>query len=100
MANAQAANTLYIDSTGAVSTTTNIKVAYVIFTPANAADAIVLRETNGGTIKLSLKSSTNTTQIFSTDIKPIVFSQGIYCSALTAGAVATLVLAGPGDGSP
>ena len=94
MANVLQSNSVYVDSTGAL-TTKKTKVAYIIFTPDAANDAITLRDGDGAgdPLKLTLKGATaKQSTLFDFSNKPLLFQDGIYCSAITASATATLIL--------
>jgi hypothetical protein len=93
VANTFFSGTVYIDSTGAVSSLTGLKVAYVVFVPGTNNDSVTLRDGDGAgdPMKLKMDASTahDTVQLdFSR--KPILFKDGIYCSAISAGAVCFL----------
>lgn len=94
MANSRSANIIHCDTaTAAASTDLNLKVAELLFTTDNANDAFELRETSGGSSKITVKHATadDTKHIqFQT---PIVFSQGIYVQSLSAGAKLMIILA-------
>lgn len=96
MANAVIGNKIYVDSTGAL-TTARTKVAYVIFTSNVAGDSITLKETSGGNEVLTVKAA-NADETIPIDVSnvPMVFQNGIYVSALSAGAVATLITTNSG----
>jgi len=92
MANTFQSGTLYVDSTGQVFTGA-IKISYVVFRANAANDELILRDGTAGTapIKLSIQIDTaKRTQTFDFSRNPIVFQTGVYCSAVTASAVATL----------
>lgn len=97
MANAVTGNKIYVDSTGEL-TTTRTKVAYILFTPDDANDEMILKETASGATCLHLRGSTakQTVQYDFTDV-PLVFQQGIYVSALTSNAKATLITTSGGN---
>jgi hypothetical protein len=94
MANITQSSSIYIDSTG-VAFTGRTKVAYIIFTPNAANDEITLRDGDGGgdPIKIHLHAATaKDSKVFDFSRRPMIFQDGIYVSALTASAKATLIL--------
>lgn len=91
MANAITGNKIFLDATGAV-TTTRTKISHIIFTPDAANDTLILRETSGGANCVKLQGATaKTTLMFDFSDCPLVFNNGIYVQTLTSGATATLV---------
>jgi hypothetical protein len=92
VANVQNSNSVYVDTTGSL-TTIPTKVHYIIFTPDAANDQLILKnEDNSGSIKISLRGATaKTSMIFDFSACPIHFPQGVYVSTITSGATATLV---------
>lgn len=93
MANSFFSGTIYIDSTGAVSTLTGLKVAYILFVPAANNDSITLRDGDGAGDPMKFKADAavaHDTIHFDFSRKPILFKDGIYCSAISSGAVCFL----------
>jgi hypothetical protein len=90
MANAQNANTFYIDATGALNTR-RTSVYYVVVT-ATAANAILELVTSGNdTKKANLRVATSgDSAVFDFTSKPILFPDGVKVGTLT-NAVATLI---------
>lgn len=96
MANVTTSSKIFVDTTGQVRSIST-KVSYILFTPANAGDSLDLREVSGGSACLFLQAAVaDNTQIFDFSIKPILFSQGLYIHAITAGAKATIVFTSEG----
>ncbi len=97
MANAQSANTIFIDSASdQVSDKRNIKIAYILLTTSGAGDSIELRESASGPTKLLLKHATaNDTAVYRLHGENALFSEGIYVYSISSGAVATLIVKGP-----
>lgn len=95
MANEQNSNSFYVDSTGSLTTVPNTRVANIIFTANAGNDAITLTDGSGGAVKLTIKAATakETKQLIFWD-SPIVFPNGIYVSALSTSATATIVTKG------
>jgi len=92
VANSRSGNIFYVDSTGELTTDSSIKLIGILFTTDNANDALVLRESSGGTNKLSIKHVTaDDTKFIDLSTTPILFARGIYVTTLTSGAVATLI---------
>jgi hypothetical protein len=101
MANNEFSGTLYCDSTGQLTSKKNIKVAYILYTSSAAADSITLRDGTAGSdpIKLKVQNILATdTKVVDLSNKPIVFQNGVYCSAISASSVATLILTQAGEG--
>lgn len=97
MANAVTGNKIYLDATGAV-TTSRKKVAYIVFTPDASNDQLILRETSGGANCISVRGATaKDTMVLDFSARPIVFNNGIYVQTLTSGATATLITTESGD---
>lgn len=99
MANKAFTGSVYIDSTGALISSKS-KVAYIIFTANASSDSLTLHDGSSGSdpIKLTIKgASANQSVQFDFSRKPMLFQNGIYCAAISAGAVATLVLTTSGD---
>lgn len=100
MANARIGNSIYIDSTGTVtgSTEKNVLVSYVIVT-ATAASAILKLEDPSITvnnIKLDLRVATSgATQVFDFSTTPVVFPNGVAVDTIT-NATAMVVLKSAG----
>lgn len=94
MANARIANTIYIDTAGEqILDLTNVKVAYIVFTTDSMADSLELKETASTGVKLLLKGAlADNSYYFDFSANNILFSQGVYVSAISAGAKATIVL--------
>lgn len=92
MANVRNSNSVYVDTTGSL-TTDPTKIAYIIFTPDSANDQLILKSfDNSGEIKISLRSATaKTTMIFDFSQSPVHFPKGIYAGTVTTGATATIV---------
>jgi hypothetical protein len=95
MANVQNSNSFYVDSTGLLSDKPNIRVSGIIFTPNAANDAITLIDGTGGSTKLKIQGATaKNTVLIDFHMAPIVFPNGIFVSAITASAVATIITTG------
>lgn len=102
MANVRCGNSIYVDSTGLVTASTdkNVKVAYIIYTGALAADAITFKDTGtSGSLKMTLKSAVAAdSTVFDFSLRPLVFPGGIYVSAISANSTATIIITtGGGD---
>ena len=92
MANSRSGNVFYADSTGELTTDSSIKLIGILFTTNAANDALVLRESSGGTNKIAIKHVTaNDTKFIDLSSTPILFARGIYVSTLTASATVTLI---------
>lgn len=92
MANVRTGNKFYVDSTGEL-TSVRTQVAYILFTPANAGDQIVLRESAAGADVFQLQAAVaDDTKHFDFSARPIVFPNGIYVQTLTTGAKAVFIL--------
>ena len=93
MANDRVGNTIYITTTGVVTTDRNTRVIGIFFTPDSANDQIILRETASSGIKLHLHGATaKQTDFYRMVDMPIIFGNGIYVDTLTSSAVATLIV--------
>lgn len=94
--NARVGNKIFIDSTGEV-TTSQVKVAYILFTPNSANDELTLRETASGADCFYLRGAVaKQTTIFRLGEAPAVFVNGLYVQTLTSGAKAVLVTTSTG----
>lgn len=96
MANAYQSGSIYVDTTGSL-TTKPVKVAYILYTPDTANDALVLRD--GGAsdpIKTTIKGATaKHTIVVDLSTRPMVFVNGIYATVATSG-TATLIITSEG----
>lgn len=94
MANVQNNNTIYVDSTGQLTTRKNTVLKYIILTSAAAGDNLVLKDSdNSGDLKIDVKvDAADKTQVIDLDGSNIVFPNGIYASTVTAGLKATLII--------
>ncbi len=95
MANVQNGNSFYVDSTGALTTSKNVRVSQIVFTPAAANDQMILKnEGTSGALKIKIRGSTanETTSIQFTT--PLIFPGGIYVDTVTSGALATIITTG------
>lgn len=100
MANAFQSGSIYIDTTGSL-TTKPVKVAYILYTPDTANDTIVFRDGSTGSdpIKLSLRHlNAKDTEVFDFSRRPLVFANGVYVTVPTNG-TATLILTSEGGGN-
>ena len=90
MANTFRSGTIYVDTASAQLYTGPIKVTYITFTTDNANDSFILRDGTSGSdpIKISAKHATaDDSKLLDFSRNPIIFQTGIYCSALSTGAV-------------
>lgn len=99
MANKKTGNVWHIDSTGALDTKKTL-VSSIIFSPAAADDILVLRTSSTGSDVITLQAATAKQSIlFTLQLTPIVFPNGVYVQTITTGAKAMLVLATPTGGA-
>lgn len=97
MANSSLANTIHIDSVGAVTVPKNIKITGFFFTANAAKDTITLKESASGTTKMIISGGTaGQTDFHRLGDSYIVFSQGLYVSQISAGASACLIISTSG----
>lgn len=99
MANNHTSGTIYVDSTGTL-VSSKVKVAYIMFNASAAGDSVTLRDGTSATDPIKFIISGDTTRkTFLLDFsnKPVVFQNGIHCSAINAGSYATLVLTSSGE---
>ena len=92
------AGSVYIDTTG-LAISGKCKISQIIFTSANKADsATLIDNTSGATpVKLVITgSSTESTRSIVFPV-PMMFTAGVYCSALSAGTSVTLITAFSGE---
>lgn len=93
MANAQNANSIYVDSTGALTTAKNSKLLKVFFTSALSDDELLLTDGGGGANKVYLRNSEEKqTQAYDFGPDGVVFPNGIYVATLTSNAKAVLMV--------
>ena len=86
MANSFYSGTMYIDSTGSL-TTQQVKVAYALFIPSANNDSVTLLDGNGGSVKLIAEhNAAHEMQRLDFSRKPVLFKNGVYCSAISSGA--------------
>lgn len=100
MANIEFSGSIYCDSTGNLTTKRNLKVAYILYTSSAAGDSAIFRDGTAGTDPLKLKVqniSATDSKLLDFSAKPIVFQNGIYCSAISASSTVTLILTSTGD---
>lgn len=87
-------NSVYVDTTGQVTTTAKpVFLQSITYTTSSAGDALTLKDTdNSGSTKLTVKHNVATDTLF-LDFSgaPIRFPGGVYCSAISASSLATLV---------
>lgn len=98
MANVYRSGSIYVDSIGVV-VNRRAKVAYIIFTPATANDVMTIRDGSGAgsPLKLTIKGDIAARSMpIDLSNSPLLFEDGIYCSVLTAGALATFILTSEG----
>jgi len=92
MANSQIGPNIYIDTASEQVTVGSTKVSYIFFTPSAIGDLITLSSSSGGTSILTVQSAVaEETKLLDVSFRPLVFPNGIYISALSSGAVATIV---------
>jgi hypothetical protein len=90
MANATNGNTIYIDTTGDVTTKKNVRVPYVTVS-ASSANAVLLLSDPDGTNKIDLRvAAAGETQLFDFSEQPLLFPNGIKAETVT-NAIATVV---------
>ena len=95
MANVRCGNSIYVDSTGAITgSDKNVKVAYITLTSKLAADSITIKDSGtSGALKLTFKSAlADDTKYFDFSRKPLLFPNGLYISAISANCTAMIVL--------
>lgn len=102
MANVRCGNSSYCDSTGLVTATgdKNIKVSFISFTSDAAADSITFKDSgSGGALKLTIKAALADETVFlDYSLRPLLFPNGVYVSAISANCTATIVFTtGGGD---
>lgn len=99
MANVANSNTIYIDATGDIANTRNVRVMAIIFTPDAANDQLILRDQTTTANKLRIRGATAKDSVYlDLSSAPIVFPNGININTITSGAVATLIIKGQGIG--
>lgn len=98
MANVQSSGSYYVDSTGSLTTTKNIRVSQIIFTAAAGNDQMILR-TDGvaGPLKIKVRAATANDTMTIPFNPPLIFPAGIYVDTITSGALATIITTG-GEG--
>lgn len=92
---------IYTDTTGALADS-RTKIAYIVFTGNSAGDSLELLDGTTGSdpVKIVLRTAVaNDTIYLDFSNKPMLFNNGIYCSALSAGCDLTLVLTSEGASS-
>lgn len=101
MANVRCGNSIYVDSTGAITgSEKNVKVSYISFTSDAAADTITFKDSStSGALKLTIKAAVADETVFlDYSFRPLLFPNGIYISAISANCTACIVLtSGGGD---
>lgn len=99
MANTSNGNTLYIDSTGTINYTSNIKVLYILLTATSSNAILKLQDVNTLDLKLDLRVSTSgESKLFDFSNTPIFFPNGIIINTLT-NATASLIIKKQGVGN-
>lgn len=94
MANKRSGNTIYIDSTGTLSTEKALKIASIIFTPTAADGSITLVDALTDDTKIHVAGAVaNDSKHIVLEKEAALFANGIKVSVLT-NAVATLILKG------
>ena len=97
MANARLGNVIYIDSTGLVGAGRNTRVIGILYTSSAAGDAVVLRESSGGSNKISIKNGVATdTKHIPLEESPIIFGEDIYVQSISASSVLMLIVSQSG----
>jgi len=84
-------NSAKVDATGVVIDRKNVKLTCVIFTPNASGDSITLTDGNGGDEKVTFEADSTATVMFDLSNSPLLFPNGIYCSAISASSKATLI---------
>jgi hypothetical protein len=96
MANVASTNTIYIDSTGSITSPAQPKVMAVVLTATSANARIVLADDSTSDKKLDLRVATSgSSQVFDFSQSPIFFANGVSVATLT-NAIATLVYTSSG----
>lgn len=91
MANIRNGNTHYVDSTGTLSETKNVRVTGIVLTATTAGAVLVLKDPSTSALKIELRvAATNTSQYFAFRETPLYFPNGISVFTLT-NAKATIV---------
>lgn len=95
MANVQNSNSFYADSTGLLTNSPNQRVSAILFTANASNDAITLTDGSGGATKLTVKAAVaKETKLIDLHLAPIIFPNGIYVSAISSSATATIITTG------
>lgn len=95
MANVVSANTVYVDTTGSITTKKNTHVYRIWFTPDAANDEILITDGSGGNNKFYARGATaKDTKEFRMDAQGLIFPNGIYITTLSSGAKAILEVDG------
>lgn len=88
-------NSVYVDTTGQVTTTGKpVFLHYLVYTTSAAGDTLTLKDTdNSGNVKMTIKHNTATDSLWlDFSESPIRFPGGIYCSAISASSLALVVI--------
>jgi hypothetical protein len=106
MANVRSGNSYYIDTASSAGTNLlaekNLKVTSILFTSDVSGDSITINNldsagTGAGAIKLLIMNSEATdTKVVDFTTSPILFSNGIYISALSASCTASIIFSSLG----
>jgi len=98
MANAANGNTLYIDSTGAVGPTKNVRISGIFMTSTAATASLILRDGSTNKARYDIAAA-NTTEYFDVSAVPMYFPNGVTVNTVT-NCVATLIFSrgGQSDG--
>ncbi len=85
MGNARNGNTHYVDTTGVIDSTSNLKVAGILLTATGANAVAVLQDDSSTPVtKMDIRvAASGSTESFDFSAKPIVFPNGLRVSTLT-----------------
>jgi hypothetical protein len=92
MANTVSSSVVYVDATGTISDTENVRLMGVIVTSSAAAGQLILKDQTSGDLKLDVKvKDADDTKQLRFPLAPITFTNGIEVDTVT-NVVATLIV--------
>lgn len=95
MANVHNGNTLFIDTTGTVGPTKNVKIAYMVVSVTGASPALTLQDGTTNKLDLTFQASTSP-QLFDFSAAPIYFPNGVNVSVRNSCTVTLVMVQGDG----
>lgn len=97
MANYRSGNIHFVDSTGALRSDKNVKVAKIIITATGANAVLELRDSSDTNVLMELRNATSGTSQEIDFLVPALFPNGVYAHTLTNAKAVLIYTQGSGQ---